>query len=94
MSVLSAVLLGFTPFPGVLLEVRGTSMPPTPKPFLTVLGVSYFVMTFLRVPHHFAPHVDFGVKDGGLVRLGELRPTLAIMITLLWEMFLKLGQFP
>ena len=44
--------------------------------------------------HHFSTFVGFGVEDGGLGSLGELRPSFTIMITIYWEMFLKLGQFP
>ena len=44
--------------------------------------------------HHFTTFVGFGVDDGRLGSLGELRPSFTIMITIYWEMFLKLGQFP
>lgn len=99
MSFLSAGFLDFSQFPGLLLEVQDTTLSPRPIPFLMVLCISQVAMSFFTgTPGERTPSFCYicrvAVEDGGLGSLGVLRPAFTIMITVCWEMFMKLGQFP
>ena len=48
LSVLRAGFLGFSPYPGLLLEVKGTFFAPKPRNFLMVLYTLYFAVSFFK----------------------------------------------
>lgn len=99
-SILSQGFLGSNFCPGVLLEVQGRSLAPRLRPFLMVLGISHFAMAFFKdtpcrhMHHHLASLVAFRVENGGIFRVKEFRPVLAITITVCLEMSLKMCQLP